>query len=115
MGIVIDFKQFRRKRPRHPREVELEFLRIMKRPMKRMYAGERRAAKIQRTPAWADLKAIEEIYLKAAEMSKGAVKYHVDHIIPLRGALVSGLHVEGNLQIITAAENTRKCNKWEPE
>jgi hypothetical protein len=47
-------------------------------------------------PAWADRKAIDAIYLKAQQTGM-----HVDHIIPLKGKIVSGLHVEGNLQLLT--------------
>ena len=39
--------------------------------------------------------------------------HHVDHIIPLHGKLVSGLHVESNLQVITQAANCTKSNKYE--
>ena len=41
--------------------------------------------------------------------------HHVDHIIPLQGAIVSGLHVEGNLRVITATENMIKRNRYEVE
>jgi hypothetical protein len=38
--------------------------------------------------------------------------WHVDHIIPLQGKKVSGLHTISNLQVIPAIINTRKSNKW---
>lgn len=69
----------------------------------------RRSAKLQRTVAWADLEAIKAIYKEAARTGMS-----VDHIIPLQGEFVSGLHVEYNLQLLTSSENASKCNKFTP-
>lgn len=77
--------------------------------------NERRARKLQRTVKWGSPDKIREIYEEAAEMRKQGQNVHVDHIIPLQGENVSGLHVENNLQIITAEENLRKSNKFVDE
>lgn len=72
-----------------------------------------RSDKLQRTPIWADLSAMQLEYELAAWCSKVmGVKYHVDHIIPLRGKFVSGLHVPSNLQVIPATDNLVKSNKF---
>jgi hypothetical protein len=69
---------------------------------------ERQAALLQRSPAWADHEKIKAFYRLAAAFSDLYVPHHVDHIVPLCGELVSGLHAECNLQVIPATDNLRK-------
>ncbi len=67
-----------------------------------------------RVPKWADRAAIDAIYLEAIRKTEeSGVMYHVDHIVPLKGKTVSGLHVAENLRIVSAYENSRKSNKLE--
>ena len=79
-------------------------------------SAKHRAAKINRTPSWltqADIWMMQEAYVLAKEREKcTGIKWHVDHIIPLRGNLVSGLHVPTNLQVITATDNLSKNNRY---
>lgn len=75
-----------------------------------LYAANYRASKKQRTPAWANMKAIRAIYKEAARLGMT-----VDHYYPLNGETVSGLHVENNLRIISQSENDSKGNKHPDE
>jgi len=75
--------------------------------------GKRRAALLQRFPQWADEVEISRVYALRQTMSDYfKTDFHVDHIIPLRGRKVSGLHVHNNLQILTAEQNLSKGNKF---
>ena len=65
-----------------------------------------KATKLNATPNWSDLVLVQKIYEECP------VGYHVDHIIPLQGDLVSGLHIHNNLQYLTAEENIKKSNKF---
>jgi hypothetical protein len=72
-----------------------------------------RAEDLGRVPAWADLKAIDEIY-RAARAQREATggEYQVDHVVPLQGELVSGLHVHYNLQVLPKLDNILKKNRF---
>ena len=65
----------------------------------------------QATPAWADLDAIQNFHRVAKIMeTMTGEKWHVDHIYPLRGKLVCGLHVPENLRVVQAHINLAKYN-----
>lgn len=54
----------------------------------------------------------EAHHLRGLRDSATNIKWHVDHIIPLNGKKVSGLHVWNNLRVIPAIENLRKNNSF---
>lgn len=78
--------------------------------------AKRKAAKKQRTPKWLtdiDFERIETQYRLAEILTRLHNKpWHVDHIIPLQGKLVSGLHVPNNLQVLIGSENCSKQNNF---
>lgn len=65
------------------------------------------AKKLKATPNWSDLNKIKQVY------SDCPVGYEVDHIVPLQGKNVCGLHVSYNLQYLTISENRSKGNRLE--
>lgn len=68
-----------------------------------------RAAKLLRTVEWADDEQIKAYYKIASRLTRAVGRrYEVDHIFPLQGKLVSGLHVQNNLQILLKSDNCRK-------
>lgn len=80
-------------------------------------ASKRRAAKLNAIPPWVDKKhrdRIASIYKACRNVSKRSKKkHHVDHIVPLQGENVCGLHVWWNLRIIPAEMNLSKGNSFE--
>jgi hypothetical protein len=79
-------------------------------------SSKRRASLLKRTPKWLtsdDFWLIEEIYELAALRTKiTGIDWHVDHVIPLQGRTVCGLHVPTNLQVIPAKDNLKKHNRF---
>ena len=74
--------------------------------------GKRRAQKLKACPPWADHEAIKAKYREARRLTaETGIPHQVDHKIPLRHPLVAGLHVDWNLQVLTAAANASKGNK----
>lgn len=82
-------------------------------------ASKRANGKLKRTPPWLDEldhQLIQCYYAWSAHLTKTTgIPHEVDHIVPLQGKLVSGLHVPWNLQVLTEDENRLKWNRYEPE
>jgi hypothetical protein len=81
------------------------------------YQAARRVLLRQAQPPWVNIGKLKPIYrlMRKKNKAAGQVVYHVDHIVPLQGKDVCGLHVPWNLQIITAKENQAKHNKMPEE
>jgi hypothetical protein len=82
---------------------------------KNSWTADYRSAKDNRTPSWldaVDYAEIESTYAYCAGLRAAGLDYHVDHVVPLRAEVVSGLHVPWNLQVIPGAENVRKRNEF---
>ena len=99
--VKADLKAWRAANPEHVRAMGL------------VHRNTRRAALLNRTPAWSDLKAIEEVYRDASEFREAGIAVDVDHVIPLQGELVSGLHVPGNLRVCLSSINRSKSNSYQ--
>ena len=86
------------------------------RPHKTALEGKRRANKRNATPAWLtkgqedDIKAMYALAKKFEKLCN--VEYHVDHIVPLAGKDICGLHVPWNLQLLPASINLAKGNRY---
>lgn len=75
-------------------------------------AARRRASKLRAIPAWADHAKINAAYDLCAEYRAKGINCHVDHIVPLQGKNVCGLHVHYNFQILDAKANQSKSNRF---
>ena len=101
---------------RNPKEVleSSKRYREQNRPKIRARLAVSKQGREKRRVLWANQDAILEIYRQAELMTNATGRLHVvDHVIPLQGRTVSGLHVETNLRVIEHHENARKHNAWE--
>ena len=80
--------------------------------------AKRRTRKLHATPCWSEFHRIREVYIDCQVINTlnrlvgGTEVMVVDHIVPLQGKRVCGLHVDYNLQIITSSHNATKSNKF---
>lgn len=76
----------------------------------------RRAAKLERVPSWYGESDKRHMTFLTRECKRlkdlTGIRFHIDHIIPMRGDTVSGLHCKENWQILTAHDNLSKSNNY---
>lgn len=107
---------FRRRYKLNPEKIRTNSEKwTLKNPHKRAaYVRKRQARKLNSTPSWLNevqLQEMENFYWLAKDLEKVTEgKYHVDHIVPLQGKNVCGLHVPWNLQVLPSDINVKKSN-----
>ena len=73
------------------------------------------SARHSAVPAWADHDLINDMYQLAQVFRSIGLDIHVDHIVPLQGKTVSGLHTHDNLQLMIRSANQAKGNRIWPD
>lgn len=80
-------------------------------------SNRRRLAQLRATPAWVTAEDERSIWLMYDIASALGVvhgqPFHVDHVVPIQGKTVCGLHVPGNLRVVPATVNRKKYNKFD--
>jgi hypothetical protein len=100
---------------------EMERAAMLKGTMQELLQNERDPARRRvlrirlATPQWANMDKIAEIYaLRDRVTEETGIEHHVDHVVPLAGRMVCGLHCEANLRVIPATENLQKNSRFAP-
>lgn len=75
----------------------------------------REAAKLNAIPCWADNFYTKGMYEVAAIFRRVGIDMQVDHVVPLQGKTVSGLHWHGNMQLMIGTANSSKHNRNWPD
>lgn len=99
------------------RKIFLKEYRLNNKAKCRHWIAKYRASKLQASPPWLTrehLDQIENVYKQSKKLEDfDGIQRHVDHIVPLQGKTVCGLHVPWNLQVLTKTENLKKNNNLE--
>lgn len=111
--VYLQYKNWSKKNPSIKKEI---FLRWRDKNKAVVIANNRARDLLKklRVPSWANLKDIQKIYRLRDKWNKwSCIEWHVDHIIPLKGETVCGLHVANNLRVIPASQNLQKKNRFD--
>lgn len=112
--IKASVKRWKANNPERARE--LDRIKEARKPdLKRARVAKRRVAMRTSVPLWADLDAVKGMYQLAQIFRSVGLNIHVDHIVPVRGKTVSGLHTHDNLQLLLGSKNIGKGNRVWPD
>jgi hypothetical protein len=79
-------------------------------------SNKKRRVRVGALPIWTSDSLIRSFYEQADELTKvTGVKHSVDHIVPLNGKTVCGLHCHTNLQVLPLLDNIKKGNRSWPD
>lgn len=108
------FRKFKEKNPEWKKAYDLEYAALNLDKINAIGAR-RHAAKMGACPPWLKgelRKQVDAMYAECRRITaETGIEHHVDHIVPLQGDNVCGLHLPWNLRIIPASENQAKGNK----
>lgn len=105
--IIQNSKEWRENNKERTNEIHREWQK-RNQPAKNANTAKYRADKLSQTPKWLTQQQLDEIKRIYLNCPKG---FHVDHIVPINGTNVRGLHTPWNLQYLPALDNMKKSNK----
>lgn len=113
-AIKASVKRWKAANPERARELE-RAKEARKPELKRARVAKRRASILTSVPCWTNLDAVKGMYQLAQVFRRVGLNIHVDHIVPVQGKTVSGLHTENNLQLLIGSKNIGKGNRAWPD
>jgi len=105
--VITKSRKWEKNNPQRIRQSKQKY-RTLNKDKRNAWLAKYRATKLRATPPWFEQELVEKVYKKAKEWG-----FAVDHVVPLRGKNVCGLHCWANLQLLDPLLNSSKGNSYE--